>query len=384
VRDAMVIKAGSAIATVGSCLRIASGMLPGDFIAATFFELGEMTSGSFTDGHRSINGIGKEGIESEMVAADIKAALPHLATNDVVAAAGHRFGFAIRKPPRGPTLTRFAPNAADRDAVRAAARAVVGSDALADDLKIGASLPPSFNAEERNGVQTLTGSVEDERAHEEILTAVRRQLFDATLVDKLGYRPGAPQDFAAAVSGMRAQLSRLGSGAGTRSDTEVSLKGVALYAKAASEIPEVSCGRLPKGYAAVASLGVEPSAATVEAAAWQPLLTSILDQRLFDLGEATIQTDSAAALDRLAAIAMRCPDARIEVSGLEVSGPADPVSDARVNIDLSWRRAEAVANYLVEAGTDSGRPKAVGYGNLGPIASNDNRAQSLRIEFRVK
>jgi OmpA-OmpF porin, OOP family len=82
------------------------------------------------------------------------------------------------------------------------------------------------------------------------------------------------------------------------------------------------------------------------------------------------------------AIAMRCPDAHIEVSG-----PTDPVSDAQANIELSKRRAQAVANYLVEAGIDSGRLEAVGDAEVRPMASNDaaqSRAQSLRIEFRVK
>jgi OOP family OmpA-OmpF porin len=113
-------------------------------------------------------------------------------------------------------------------------------------------------------------------------------------------------------------------------------------------------------------------------------LAPILDRGsiLVDLGEATIQTDSAAALDHLVAIAMRCPDAHIEVSG-----PTDPVSDAQANIELSKRRAQAVANYLVEAGIDSGRLEAVGDAEVRPMASNDaaqSRAQSLRIEFRVK
>jgi OmpA-OmpF porin, OOP family len=467
VRDSMVVKAASTFgdAAVENHLRIASGAPPSDFVAATFFvleELAKLTSGTatFTDGHLSIGGIGKDGITAETMGAAIKAGLPEsfdLATNGVVfPAASHRFSFALHKNPGGLTLTGFAPSPADRDAVLAVARAATGSEPTADDLKIGSGPPPGvdfraaaalafaalgrllsgdvsltdatlsvtgqtadakaaaaaravlhgelpagiklgvidirktsvppyvFNAKKRNGVLTLTGYVQDDTAHEEILAAVRRQFFDATLVDKLGYRTGAPPDFVAAVDGMLEQLSRLASGTGAVSDAKVSLKGDALYAKAATEIPAALAGGVPKGYAAVAALGVERSAARVEAAACQPLLASILDRGsiLFDLGEATIQTDSAAALDHLVAIAMRCPDAHIEVSG-----PTDPVSDAQANIELSQRRAEAVANYLVEAGIDSGRLKAVGYGKLRPIASNDiapSGAQSLRIEFRVK
>jgi OmpA-OmpF porin, OOP family len=466
VRDSLVIKAASAItgAEVYSRLRLASGAPPGDFLAATFFvleELGKLTSGTatFTDGHLSISGTGKDGITADSITADIRAGLPEnfdLGANSVVAAASHRFSFSVRRTPRGLTLAGFAPSAADRDAIVAAARAATASEPLADDLKVGSGLPPGidlraaaalafdaigrlvsgdvslldgtlsvtgqtadakaadalraalhgelpngmrlglvdirrtsaapyvFSAKKRNGILTLTGYVQDEPVHKEILAAVRRQFFDATLVDKLGYRQGAPQEFVAAVAAMLEQLSRLASGTGAVSDTKVTLKGEALYAKAASEIPMALSGAVPKGYAAIATLGVEPRAARVQAAACQPLLAPILDRGsiLFDLGEATIQTDSAAALDHLVAIAMRCPDAHIEVSG-----PTDPVSDAQANIELSKRRAQAVADYLVEAGIDSGRLEAVGYGKVRPVASNDaaqSGAQSLRIEFRDK
>jgi OmpA-OmpF porin, OOP family len=466
VRDSLVIKAASAItgAEVYSRLQLASGAPSGDFLAATFFvleELAKLTSGAatFSDGHLSISGTAKDGITTESITADVQAGLPEnfdLGANTVVAAASHRFSLAVRKTTRGLMLAGFAPSAADHDAIVAAARVASASEPLADDLKIGSTLPPGvdfkaatalaldaigrlvsgdvsfldatlsvtgqttdakaadalraalrgelpngiklgvidvrktsagpylFSAKKRNGVLTLTGYVQDEQAHEEILAAVRRQFFDATLVDKLGYRQGGPQEFVAAVAAMLEQLSRLASGTGAVSDTKVSLKGEALYAKAASEIPAALSGNVPKGYSAAATLGVEPRAARVAAEACQPLLAPILDRGsiLFDLGEATIQTDSAAALDHLVAIAMRCPDAHIEVSG-----PTDPVSDTQANIELSKRRAQAVANYLVEAGIDSGRLEAVGYGKVEPIASNDvtqSGAQSLRIEFRVK
>ena len=57
------------------------------------------------------------------------------------------------------------------------------------------------------------------------------------------------------------------------------------------------------------------------------------------------------------------------------------------NIQLSQRRAESVADYLVKAGIPPERLNAVGYGKTRPIASNDTeegRAQNRRIEFDVK
>jgi OmpA-OmpF porin, OOP family len=466
VRDSIVIKAASAVTggAVESRLQMASGAPPGDFEAAICLaldELGKLVHGvvTFTDGHLSIAGTGKDGITAETIAGDIKAGLPasfDLAHNGVVAPAGHPFTFTVRKGRQGLTLEGYAPSVSDRDAVVAAAKAAGGSGAVADELKIGSSLPPRVDfraaaalamtelgaltrgdasltdttlsvtgqaanakaaaavraavrralppgirvgvidieeavvapyrlaASRREGVVTLTGSVPDEAVHQEILTTARRQFFDATLVDKLEYREGAPADFGAAVAEMLEQLSRLASGTGAVSDTHVSLKGEAFYAKAASQIPAALSAGVPKGYAVVAAVGVEPSAATVEVAACQPLLARILDRGsiLFDIGEATIQTDSAAALDHLVAIAMRCPEAHIEVSG-----PADPVLDARADIELSRRRAEAVADYLVRAGIDAGRLRAVGHRKTDSLAWNDTaqeRMQSLRIEFQVK
>jgi OOP family OmpA-OmpF porin len=56
-------------------------------------------------------------------------------------------------------------------------------------------------------------------------------------------------------------------------------------------------------------------------------------------------------------------------------------------MELSRRRAEAVAEYLKNAGIVAERVTAIGYGQTHPIASNDTeegRAQNRRIEFEVK
>ena len=115
-----------------------------------------------------------------------------------------------------------------------------------------------------------------------------------------------------------------------------------------------------------------------------PLFADILGQGkiLFDTGQASIQQDSDAVLDHLTAIAMRCPDAQIEISG-----HTDTIGSDDTNLELSRRRAEAVADYLKKAGIAAERMTAVGYGNTRPIASNDSeagRAQNRRIEFEVK
>ena len=57
------------------------------------------------------------------------------------------------------------------------------------------------------------------------------------------------------------------------------------------------------------------------------------------------------------------------------------------NLELSKRRAQAVVDYLREAGVDTSRISSVGYGQTKPVVSNDadeGRAQNRRIEFVVK
>jgi OOP family OmpA-OmpF porin len=54
---------------------------------------------------------------------------------------------------------------------------------------------------------------------------------------------------------------------------------------------------------------------------------------------------------------------------------------------LSEKRAQAVADYLVNAGLPADRFRTTGYGSTKPVAVNDSdegKAQNRRIEFRVR
>jgi outer membrane protein OmpA-like peptidoglycan-associated protein len=68
-----------------------------------------------------------------------------------------------------------------------------------------------------------------------------------------------------------------------------------------------------------------------------------------------------------------------------VAGHTDSVGDAAYNQGLSERRADSVANYLVQSGVSASQLSVVGYGETQPIASNDTaagRAQNRRVEIR--
>lgn len=69
-----------------------------------------------------------------------------------------------------------------------------------------------------------------------------------------------------------------------------------------------------------------------------------------------------------------------------VSGHTDSTGNASYNQGLSQRRAQAVANYLVNRGVSSYRIQTVGYGENQPIASNNTeqgRMQNRRVEIKV-
>lgn len=102
----------------------------------------------------------------------------------------------------------------------------------------------------------------------------------------------------------------------------------------------------------------------------------------FATNSATLDSESFATLDRLAAAAKVCPGMRIAIEG-----HTDAEGRAEYNQRLSVRRARAVVAYLVKSGADRKQLEAVGYGLSRPAAPNDteeNMAKNRRIEFSVR
>lgn len=72
--------------------------------------------------------------------------------------------------------------------------------------------------------------------------------------------------------------------------------------------------------------------------------------------------------------------------GLSVFGYTDDVGTQEYNEQLSIRRANAVRNYLVQAGIDSATINATGYGKTSPLIASktpDARAQNRRVEIAL-
>ena len=72
---------------------------------------------------------------------------------------------------------------------------------------------------------------------------------------------------------------------------------------------------------------------------------------------------------------------------IRIEGHTDSQGDVKVNQKLSLKRAEAVRDFLVAATLDSSRIKALGYGEVRPIASNEfkkGRAMNRRIDIVIE
>lgn len=101
----------------------------------------------------------------------------------------------------------------------------------------------------------------------------------------------------------------------------------------------------------------------------------------FARGEAELDMQAKAVIDRLVAKLNACPDV-----ALHIAGHADASGKSRNNRMLSERRARSVAGYMIDMGIDGGRLVAVGYGATRPLAPNDtvvNRARNRRIELEI-
>lgn len=101
----------------------------------------------------------------------------------------------------------------------------------------------------------------------------------------------------------------------------------------------------------------------------------------FDFDEATLRPESEEYLDKFVTILTKFPSIH-----LSIIGHTDNVGDSQYNMQLSKKRAEAVAEYFIENGVDSSRLLCYGYGSRQPLTENstsEGRAMNRRVEFDI-
>ena len=101
----------------------------------------------------------------------------------------------------------------------------------------------------------------------------------------------------------------------------------------------------------------------------------------FEFDSSVLKTESYATLDKLA------QELRNNGSSVNLDGYASAEGTEEYNQTLSADRANAVQQYLVNAGVSAASITATGYGEDNPIASNateEGRVQNRRVEIKVK
>jgi len=102
----------------------------------------------------------------------------------------------------------------------------------------------------------------------------------------------------------------------------------------------------------------------------------------FAPGNSTIEKKYFSLLSHVKAGLEQYPDREISIEG-----HTDNKGDAKANQKLSLKRAETVRDFLIAAGMNGGRLKALGFGEVRPVASNDyerGRAMNRRIDIIIQ
>lgn len=114
-----------------------------------------------------------------------------------------------------------------------------------------------------------------------------------------------------------------------------------------------------------------------------PTIASKSVQIQFSTGSATLSEDAKYLIDsRLAEVAQSFSNAR-----LRIEGHTDNIGSPALNKDLSKRRANSVAQYLIaKYGFDKNRFAVIGYGDEQPAESNttpEGRSVNRRVELEI-
>ncbi len=108
----------------------------------------------------------------------------------------------------------------------------------------------------------------------------------------------------------------------------------------------------------------------------------VLENIYYDLDKATIREDAALVLDSLVTIMNDNPDIYVELGS-----HTDVRADDAYNMDLSYRRARAAVQYMINNGIDASRITAKGYGESQLVIENaiteEEHQKNRRTEFKV-
>jgi outer membrane protein OmpA-like peptidoglycan-associated protein/uncharacterized surface protein with fasciclin (FAS1) repeats len=254
---------------------------------------------------------------------------------------------------------------------------------LPDGLVIGTD-PAAVQAGAQfvDGQIILRGTVASETERAAMVAAAEAQIDAANVVDELVVDVDAAtgaSSIGALADVIAAMASNLIFGTAELTGEGITVRGVAAddadsFAAAISDIA---------GATVSTELAERVDADAAAAAALEADLNALVAANpiLFDPNSASISTESAATLDRVAAIASRVGGVNIEIQGYtDTDGLADS------NQAMSEGRAFSVSNALTERGIADITLTTVGFGGTQPIldaAGVEDKAASRRVEFVI-
>ncbi|WP_299218685.1 OmpA family protein [uncultured Aquimarina sp.] len=107
-----------------------------------------------------------------------------------------------------------------------------------------------------------------------------------------------------------------------------------------------------------------------------------LNNIFFDTGKSNLTIESRLDLNRIVKMMKDSPTMIVEIGG-----HTDNVGEESLNMSLSFKRAQSVKHYLVQAGISADRLNAKGYGENEPFTTNlteEGKALNRRTEFLIK
>lgn len=111
------------------------------------------------------------------------------------------------------------------------------------------------------------------------------------------------------------------------------------------------------------------------------IVVEFKEKILFGFDQSNLSSSAESNLNNLAAVLQKYPD-----TDIEIQGHTDSKGSEFYNMDLSEKRASAVAAYLKAHGITNARITTKGYGEMAPVSSNetdDGRAQNRRVNFLI-
>jgi OOP family OmpA-OmpF porin len=280
-------------------------------------------------------------------------------------------------------LRGVAADDASLDVLSAAALDAGAADTDVELTVVEANLSFEASASLAGGVITLTGVVASEADRQALVAAAAAVVGGpSNVVDELTVDPARLADPATvgALAGLIAVMPpNLVSGAVAFDGTAISVTGTYVDDAARARLEEVAAaaGVAPDALA----LEPRPAATDDQVAALEAELNQ-LSAIPFEPGSANLLPEAAPIIARVAALAKQYAGVAVEIQGHTDADGSEPANQA-----LSERRAAAVLDAVVALGVPAEQLTSVGYGETRPVAPNDtpeNKAKNRRVQFAVR